>query len=138
MSQMGDEHNQLKNASLDQLCLLIGQLTGKVEALVDALSKNTVDLSTERARIDNIDRWRGGVSIVGPILAVALPAIVGFSIAIMDRPNYSVGLTYDEVIELRRGLDNLEHLRRRSGNPDKTFIDPDRYKEHDRPQANPP
>lgn len=135
---MGDEHNQLKNTSLDQLCLLIGQLTGKVEALVDALSKNTVDLSTERARIDNIDRWRGGVSIVGPILAVTLPAIVGFSITMMDRPNRSVGLTYNEVIELRRELDHLEHLRRRSRNPDKTFIDPDRYKEHDRPQANSP
>lgn len=113
-----------KQNSIDQLCLLIGNLTGKVEALVDALGKNSADLSTERKRIDNIDRWRGGVSIVGPILAVVLPTIVGFSVSMMDRPHRSVGLTTDEVIELRRELDFLNRLRRERNQPDLHFLEP--------------
>lgn len=132
---MENNEKSYPNANIDQLCLLIGQLTGKVEALVDSLSKNSKDLSTERARIDNIDRWRGGVSIVGPILAVVLPAVVGVAVATMNKPNYSAGLTYQEVEDLRGELRDLNEYRRKYKKHGEHFISPDRPErlEYDRP-----
>ena len=106
------EKSQLDSGELSQLCYIVGELGGKVDLLVSKISETMVSLVTERTRIDNIDRRMAAFSVVGPILAVAVPSIISVALAVMMRPPSDRGLTGAEVMMIRQELEYLQQLKK--------------------------
>ena len=106
------EKSQLDSGELSQLCYIVGELGGKVDLLVNKISETMGNLVTERSRIDNIDRRLAAFSVMGPILAVAVPSIISVALAVMMRPPSDRGLTGAEVMMIRQELEYLQQLKK--------------------------
>lgn len=100
---------------ISQLCYVVGELSGKVDLLVGKIGETMTSLVTERARIDNIDRRLAAFSIVGPILAVAVPSVISITLALMMRAPADRGLTGEEVQRLRVEIQELQRLEQLDG-----------------------
>lgn len=98
------------DSDISQLCYVVGQLSGKVDLLVDKITETMTSLVTERTRIDGIDRRLAAFSVIGPILAVVVPSAISVFLALMMRPPVDRGLTGAEVLRLREGLQLLDKL----------------------------
>lgn len=119
---------QDRKDELSQLCYVVGQLSGKVDLLVDKITETMTSLVTERTRIDGIDRRLAAFSVIGPILAVVVPSAISVVLALMMRPPVDRGLTAAEVMRLREELEVIQQLERTRGGRSH-FVAPERLPE---------